>query len=447
MNQAGRHSPSVSVTTLGCKSNQYDSSAIEEALAKGGLIPVPFPGPADAYVINTCTVTAKTDSQSRQLIRRARRANPDAVVIVTGCYAEVSPGEIKGLSEVDYILGNPQKGEIFNYIIKGRSETGPHLLVGPQGRGTPLALRAAGAGGRTRVNLKIQDGCNKKCSYCIIPQARGVSRSLPIEEVEREIDILVERGFKEIIFTGIHLGSWGADLLPARHLTAVMRLVEKRAWPARFRISSLDPDEVDTEFIDILRSSKRICNHLHLPIQSGDDGIIKKMKRPYTAGEFSGKVARLTGQVKGISIGTDVIAGFPGEGAREFERTYSLLKDSPLAYLHIFPFSPRRSTPAFDYGGKVDAAAVKERGARLKALDTFKRKEFYGRFIGVEAEVLVEGSRDKKTGMARGKTRNYIPVFLEGNGKGLENNFVRVSLKSIHGRSGMGGAILRKGSL
>ncbi len=447
MNEAGRHTPSVSVTTLGCKSNQYDSAAIEETLAKGGLKSVPFPGPADAYVINTCTVTAKTDSQSRQLIRRARRANPGAVIIVTGCYAQVSPGEVKGLSEVDYILGNPQKGEVFNYIMKGRSETGPRLLVGPGLKGTPTALRAAGAGGRTRVNLKIQDGCNKKCSYCIIPKARGVSKSIPTEKVEQEIDLLVERGFKEIIFTGIHIGAWGADLTPARRLTDIMRLVEKRAWPARFRISSLDPDEVDTEFIDILKTSKRICNHLHLPVQSGDDAIIKKMRRPYTVKEFSEKVMRLTGAVKGISIGTDVITGFPGEGDVAFEHTFSLLKDTPLAYLHIFPFSPRRSTPAFDYVEKVDAWTIKKRCRRLKALDVLKRKEFYGRFIGVEAEVLVEGSRDKKTGMARGKTRNYIPVLLEGDSGGLENTFVRVSLKGVHRQQGMTGTILKKGLL
>ncbi|GMR04147.1 MAG: tRNA (N(6)-L-threonylcarbamoyladenosine(37)-C(2))-methylthiotransferase MtaB [Thermodesulfobacteriota bacterium] len=433
---------SVSVTTLGCKANQYDSSAMEEALSAEGLSTVAFPGPADAYVINTCTVTARTDSQSRQLIRRAQRANPRAVVIVTGCYAQVFPGDVEGIKGVDYILGNPQKQDIFNYIKKGRNpDADAKVVVGPEAQGALMGLRARGASGRTRTNLKIQDGCNKKCSYCIIPRARGLSRSLTLEEVEREIDLLVERGFKEVVFTGIHIGSYGHDLTPARDLKDVMMLVEKRDWPARFRISSLDPDEVDMEFIDILKTSKKICNHLHLPLQSGDDSIIKKMQRPYSAKDFYEKAVKLAAEVKDISIGTDVIAGFPGEREPEFEKTFSLLEETPLSYLHVFPFSPRTSTPAYGYEGRVDPKTVKERCRRLRGLDTLKRRKYLNAFIGKEAEVLVEGSQDKKTGLLRGKSRNYIPVVVQG-GQGLENRILRVALKGLDGQKGMWGCLL-----
>lgn len=429
----------VSISTLGCKSNQYDSSALEDVLRDASIDVVPFPGPADAYIINTCTVTGKTDYQSRQLIRKVRRHNPEAVVIVTGCYAQVSPDEVVSIEGVDYVVGNPEKGRIVEYIKKGR-QASPVKDIGDWQKGTPWSLRARSSSGRTRANFKIQEGCNRSCSYCIIPKARGLSRSLPLNEVEREIESLVSSGYKEIILTGIHLGAYGSDFKEPADLTSIIELIEKKNYPARFRISSLDPDEVTDKLIDLLKGAKRACNHLHLPLQSGDDTIIRKMHRPYTGALFAEKVEKLAVSVPDISIGADVIAGFPGEGEREFSNTCSLVSNLPLSYLHIFPFSIRRGTPAATYPGQVEGRVIKERCDRLHELDTQKRNDFYRAFTGKLSSVLVESARDKKTGLLKGRTRNYIPVLIEGE-DGLRNGFTRVKLLSPFGEGMKGEAL------
>lgn len=419
----------VCITTLGCKSNQYDSSALEDLLRCSGIETVPFPSFADAYIINTCTVTGRTDYQSRQLIRRVRKTNPDAVVIVTGCYAQVSPEEVSGIEGVDYILGNPDKEKVLECLAKGRRPA-PLAIVGDYKEGTPFTLRAKSSSGRTRANLKIQEGCNKSCSYCIIPKARGASKSLPLAEAEREMDALVEAGFNEMILTGIHLGAYGADLVPELSLVDVLRLIERKDYPCRFRISSLDPDEVTDELIDVLAGSKRVCNHLHLPLQSGDDKVIRLMHRPYTGKVFAEKVTKLHERVPEISIGVDVIAGFPGEGEAEFENTFSLLAGLPVSYLHIFPFSKRKGTPAAVASGQVHPAVIKQRCQKLFALDVQKRESFHASFINKTAEVLIETSRDKKTGLLKGRARNYIHVTLEPDGgtDALKNTFAKVRL-------------------
>lgn len=430
MTEAPNNRQRVAVATLGCKSNQYDSSAIEDALRAGEFAIVPFPAEADAYIINTCTVTAKTDAQSRALIRRVRRLNPSAIVIVTGCYAQVSPDEVKRIEDVDYILGNPQKGNVLECLKKGRRTDGPETIVGPDKDGTPLTLRAAASSGRTRVNIKVQDGCNKSCSYCIIPKARGSSKSLPLDDVEREVDTLIGAGYKEIVLTGIHLGAYGADLSAKADISAVLELIEERDWPCRFRISSLDPDEVTEEVIEVIKGAKRICNHLHLCLQSGDNAIIKKMKRPYTRELFAERVGKLAASVPDISIGADVIAGFPGEGSGEFENTFSLLKDLPVTYLHIFPFSRRSGTPAVSYAGQVESRIIKKRCVRLKELDAVKRAEFYKGFIGRSASVLAESAVDNETNVFKGKTTNYIPVEFKGE-EGLRNKIMDLRLTGV----------------
>lgn len=403
----------ASVTTLGCKSNQYDSSALEDVMRGADLDVVPFPAFADAYIINTCSVTGKTDHQSRQLIRKVRKLNPGAVVIVTGCYAQVSPDEVVRIEGVDYVVGNPQKGAILEYILKGRPAK-PEMAVGDWRQGTPLSLRARSSGGRTRANLKVQEGCDRACSYCIIPKARGRSKSVALDDVEREMEILIEAGYREIILTGIHLGAYGSDLSPSEDITSILKLIEKRDLPCRFRISSLDPDEVTDELTDILKTSKRICNHLHLPLQSGDDGVINNMRRPYTASLFRQKAERLFASVPDISVGIDVIAGFPGEGEKEFSNTYSLINSLPLSYLHIFPFSKRRGTPAAERPGQVDPRVIKDRCEVLKELDREKRLSFHRSFLDKKAEVLFEMSRDRETGLLKGRARNYIQVYMDG---------------------------------
>lgn len=435
----------VSITTLGCKSNQYDSSAIAELLSKGLFSIVTFAAPADACIINTCTVTGKSDREARQLIRKARRTNPDAVLIVTGCYAEVGHDELGRIPDVDYVIGNSGKHRIAEYILKQRPKHGPVVVVGKGREGVPFSLRAGSSSGRTsgrtRAYLKIQEGCSKACSYCIIPKARGASRSLPLDEVSREIGLLVDKGFKEIILTGIHMGLYGADISPKAGMASVIRLIEEKAPPCRFRLSSLDACEVTDELIALLKDAKRICRHLHLPLQSGDNAILKGMGRTYTREYYGERVQRLFDAVPGISIGADVMAGFPGEGDKEFENTCSLLKDLPLSYLHIFPFSRRKHTAAASFSSQNHVAKIKERCAVLKKLDEAKRMEFYGRFIGKEAEVLVESGHPpagraghRAAGLLSGWTDNYIPVVLEPNGI-LSNTIVKARLTGLKGRA------------
>ncbi len=404
---------SFAIKTLGCRANQYDSTALEEMLKEEGLERVDTVEEADAFIINTCTVTSKTDSEARQLVRRIRRANPDTVIIVTGCYAQVYPERIKELGCVDYILGNPDKARIAECIRAGRPSEG-RIIVGNWQDGTPLSLRIKRPSVRTRVNLKVQDGCNKTCSYCIIPKARGRSKSLPLEEVLRDIETLIEQGVKEFVLTGIHLGTYGLDLNPETDITGLIRTIEERGYPARFRISSLDPDELTEELIEILSSAKSICPHMHLPVQSGDDHILRLMRRPYTAELFRNKVLRLYEKVKHIAIGVDIMVGFPGEGEREFVNSLKLMEELPISYMHIFPYSVRPGTAAADFPERVDGRIVKQRVQRLKELDRGKRLSFYLAQIGSVKKVIVESRRDRKTGLLCGRTENYIPTLLDG---------------------------------
>ncbi len=440
----------VSIATLGCISNQYDSSAIEAMLKQNNfkLVPAGFKqgiagsyDAADVFIINTCTVTGKADYQSRRLVRRAKAANPDAVVVVTGCYAQVSAQEAAQIDGVDYVLGNPEKEKVLQYILEGKRKH-PKIDVTETAKDTPLTLRAKGSPGRTRAYLKVQDGCNNSCSYCIIPRARGVSRSLPVSEILNEIESLVASGYKEIILTGIHLGAYGLDLESKIDIAGLVKAIDEKNYPCRFRISSLDPDEVSDELIEIMANSKTICNHLHLPLQSGDDNILKKMNRRYTGRLFAERIESIINAVPDISIGVDVIVGFPGEDEKKFLNTYSLLEKLFVAYMHIFPYSKRKGTAAADFSEQIDSRIVKERCERLKELDKIKRKKFYEKFIGKKAWVLIETSRDKETGFFKGRARNYIPLLIK-NHNGLQNSEIEVIGAEINGGRIIGYAIDR----
>jgi threonylcarbamoyladenosine tRNA methylthiotransferase MtaB len=430
----------VSITTLGCKSNQYDSAAIEDILKENNFEITVSKGrqsePADVCIINTCTVTGNTDYQSRQLIRKAVAANPDAVILVTGCYAQISSQEIADIEGVDYVVGNPEKERVLQYILEGKRKH-PKIEVNEAAQDRPLTLRAQGSSNRTRAYIKVQDGCNNSCSYCIIPMARGISRSLPLLSILKEIDGLIANGYKEIILTGIHLGAYGLDLDSKVNITGLIKAIADKNYPCRFRISSLDPDEVSDALIDIMTGSKTICNHLHLPLQSGDDNIVKMMNRRYTGRLFAALIEKIVKALPEISIGVDVIAGFPGEGEKEFLNTYNLLRDLPIAYMHIFPFSGRKGTSAAGFPNQVDTKIVKQRCEILKNLDKIKRKNFYEGFLGKRVSVLVEASRDKDTGFFTGRSRNYIP-FLIKNYNGLKNVEIDFICSEIHGDRAIG---------
>ncbi|MEE8185236.1 MAG: tRNA (N(6)-L-threonylcarbamoyladenosine(37)-C(2))-methylthiotransferase MtaB [Thermodesulfobacteriota bacterium] len=420
----------VSITTLGCKSNQYDSFAIEEILERNNFFIVNSPENADACIINTCTVTGKTDSRSRQLIRKVKRRNPGALVIVTGCYAQVSPREVAAIDGVDYVLGNPEKEKIVEYLTASKIQNDYKGKVDVGAQSNNLGLRTSMAPGRTRAYLKVQDGCDNSCSYCIIPRARGRARSLSLNNVLREIDKLIEKGYKEIVITGIHLGSYGLDLPSGLDIIKLIRLIEDRRYPCRFRVSSLDPDEVTDEFIDIMASAKTICKHLHLPLQSGDEGILKKMDRCSNSTLFRERIIRLVDSMPSLSIGVDIIVGFPGEGDAEFLNTYNMLKELPISYMHIFPFSKRIGTPAANFEGQIKDAVIKQRCKRLKDVNREKRMFFYSGFLGNEVHVLIESNINKATGLLQGRTDNYIPVLLDNYG-GPTNKLLPVILKEI----------------
>ena len=378
----------VALTTLGCKSNRYDSQVIEGLLRGEGFETVSFRDEADAYIINTCTVTSKTDYQSRQLVRRARRLNPSALLIVTGCYAQVSPGEIAGIEGVDYVVGTLERDRIPTFIKSGRKTGSPEVVTAGK-RDSQPAFYSPGikSNTMTRAYLKVQDGCDAFCSYCIIPYARGRSRSATREEVLLGLEDLMEKGFKEIVLTGIHLGGYGRDLSPASSLTALLEEMEKRDYPCRIRLSSIEPLEITDGIIALMKSSNLLCNHLHVPFQSGDDKVLSAMKRPYSRAELIGLVGKLCSSLPHISIGVDVIAGFPGESEAGFANTCDLLRELPLSYFHVFPYSRRKGTPAAELS-PLENGVIKERAKVLRELGEKKKADFLNQNLGQNGEGL-----------------------------------------------------------
>ncbi|HPQ44388.1 MAG TPA: tRNA (N(6)-L-threonylcarbamoyladenosine(37)-C(2))-methylthiotransferase MtaB, partial [Syntrophales bacterium] len=414
------------VVTLGCKVNHYESASIIEQLEKESVSVVPFSSSADIYIVNTCTVTSKTDFQSRQLVRRAHRTNPSAVIIVTGCYAQTDPEEFRALPGVRMIVGTEMK-EMLPAIIQNITHETQEVMVSDIG----LKRRFSGLPvtkfpGQTRAYLKIQDGCDSFCSYCIIPYARGRSRSFPKEEVIGQIHRLTEAGHREIILTGIHLGAYGQDLSSPLTLLDLLRAIEDHTDLERLRVSSINPTEISEEMIDHMRSSKILCRHLHLSLQSGDNRILQIMRRPYTTDLVGDLVERLETAITDIAIGADVITGFPGESEQEFQNTADFIEKLKLAYLHIFPYSQRPGTRAFSFPDQVRKSVRKERASILRNIGNRKRIVFNSGFIGKKLSVLVEGSRDKETTYVKGFSDNYVPVLIPGGDMSLANHIVGV---------------------
>ena len=431
----GGHAPDerprrVALVTLGCKVNQCESAGIAERLRERGHTLVGFDDEADVCIVNTCTVTARTDYQSRQLIRRAARRNPRAQVIVTGCYAQVAPDRLQALPNVRLVAGTAEKETIPDLV--GTLNGGPpEIRVRDIGTARRFSgLTADRFPGRTRAFLKIQDGCNARCSYCIVPMARGPSRSMPFRDVLGRVEALSGAGYREIVLTGVHLGAWGADLSPAMDLPSLLRGIEAAGRVGRLRLSSIEPLEVTAELLACLRESAVLCPHLHIPLQSGDDRILSAMGRHYDRRFFRDLVDRIVAEIPGAAVGVDVMTGFPGEGHREFENTAEFLRSLPVSYLHVFPYSERPGTAAASLPGRVEAALRSQRAAALRALGLAKRTDFAKRAVGSRQTVLVEGSRDRKTGLLKGFTGNYIPVLLSGGNEEWMNRLVDVVIES-----------------
>jgi len=420
------------ITTLGCKVNQYESDAIAQRLKNLGCIPAGAEDPADLCIINTCTVTQKASMQSRQTVRQAIRFNPEARIIVTGCYAQTEPDAIKKIDGVHHIIGHGDKHNIPDIVLsQEKSLPSPSLirrniLHELHFKQIPVTV----FGNRTRPFLKIQDGCDTFCTYCIVPYARGRSRSMPLEGVLKNIHCLKQAGFHEVVLTGVHLGAYGLDLSPQTSLTALLDHIRESNAMDRVRLSSIEPHELTQDIIKLVAETEIFCDHFHIPLQSGDDRILEKMHRPYTSSFFIDLIVKIKDQVPDAAIGVDILIGFPGETEKAFENTYSLIKKLPITYLHVFPFSPRPGTPAGKYPQKVPQKTIKARCEKMRRLGNEKKRIFYETFMGKTVEVLIEGKRDKATGLLKGITSNYIPVHVVGEDD-LFNTLVQVNIEKI----------------
>ena len=405
--------PTVAIETLGCKVNQYESAYFLEVLKQAGYCIVPFRERADVYIVHSCAVTAKAESQTRQLLRRARRANPDALVVAAGCYAQLEGNRIASERLATHILGNPGKFNILECMDRPGSFERPYLAPGRPPRSCsefeilPVSNMHTG---RTRAMLKIQDGCDSFCSYCVVPHVRGRSRSLPSHLVLSHIDNLVSAGYREIVLTGIHLGKWGKDLDPELNLSHLLEKIGSSRRPVRLRLSSLEPEECDPGLLDVIASVPWICRHFHIPMQSADPEILDRMRRPYSPQHYAKLVAQIHSTFPDAAIGTDVLTGFPGETERQFENTLAFIADLPLSYLHVFPFSPRPGCPAAGFSGRILGSELRRRVALLRALGSQKKRDFRERFVGKHLEVLVE--TEIKPGLWEGISNNYIKVLV-----------------------------------
>jgi threonylcarbamoyladenosine tRNA methylthiotransferase MtaB len=420
----------IAITTLGCKINQYDSAVIRNRLEDGHLF-VPFAEAADCYVINTCTVTDRADWEARQLVRRAKRANPRGRVIVTGCYAQVSPTEVARLPGVDYVVGLNRLDDLLRFV--DRSARPPEAVIAVsevrRERGVPV-LGTRALPGHTRAFLKIQEGCNYSCSYCIIPAARGLSRSVPPRAVLEQVRALAGAGYREIVVTGIHLGSYGQDLNPKTDLTSLLEMIAASGLMPRLRLSSLDPREVPDRLLDLIAGSEVICAHLHVCAQAGDDGILKRMRRNYDTAFYRDLLAKVRERLPDAAIGSDIIVGFPAESDAQFDSSLEYFASLPLTYFHVFPYSQRRGTAAASLTGHVPADAKKNRARKMRELGAQKKRQFCAGFIGQVVSVLVEEKTDKATGLDRGFSRNYLPVMLAHDAD-FTNREVNVKLERV----------------
>jgi threonylcarbamoyladenosine tRNA methylthiotransferase MtaB len=416
----------VAIATLGCKTNQFESAAMIEQFEKAGYAVVPFTQPADIYVVNSCTVTARTDAETRRLIRRARRLNPAARVVATGCYAQVAQGELEQMPELDSVLGNREKQDITRLV-----ETGESLVSDIAGELTAGPLKLESFAEHTRAFLQAQNGCNSFCAYCIVPYARGRSRSVPLDAVLQGVRNLAAKGFKEVVLTGIHLGAYGLDLAPPQSLTGLVRRIDAERIVPRLRIGSVEPNELTDELLALMAESKIICPHLHLPLQSGSDSVLQRMGRRYTTAFFRDLMARIVSALPQAFIGADVIAGFPGETEEEFNETLQLIEDLPFSDLHVFPYSSRPGTRAAAMPGQVPGNVIKKRAELLRDCAARKKDGFLSRQVGHEVMVLVQGF-DEKSLICNGISNNYVTVRFQGQ-KGMINSEQEVSVDGVAG--------------
>lgn len=412
----------IAFYTLGCKVNQADTASMENLFLRSGHQLVSFDGEADVYIINTCVVTNTGQRKSRQTIHRAIRKNPNALIVVTGCYPQTAAEEVKAIAGVDMIIGNQDRAQIVQLVEERLAHRQTDTLDAVHKLTASTAFEEMAAGDitdKTRAFLKIQEGCNQFCTYCIIPYARGPLRSRSLESIRTETQRLISAGFKEIVLIGIHLGCYGKENPNGPTLYDAVKTVLEVPGVQRLRLGSLESVEVEPRLLTLMQEDARFCRHLHLPLQSGCDKTLQAMHRPYTTAKFKTLLADIKNKVPDIAITTDVIAGFPGETEADFETTCKFAESCGFSKMHIFPFSARKGTPAEKFAGAVTEAVKKERADILGKIDETMHKTFLQAMVGQKAEVLFEQPAGED--YFEGLTGNYQRVFVKSGGRSGRN--------------------------
>jgi len=408
--------PTFSIKTLGCKVNQYESQLIRENFLKTGFHEVNGKKPADIYVINTCTVTERADKDSRHFIRHAHNINPNAKIVVTGCLAENDADMISKIEGVTDIVKNSGKNNLISLITDNSSLKNENFISGFKGH--------------TKAFVKIQDGCDNFCSFCKVPLVRGRSRSRPLEDIKKEVAALLKNGFKEIVLSGICLGEWGRDFGNKLELADAIEALEGLYGEFRIRLSSIELKYISDRLIEKMATSPKLCRHLHIPLQSGDNRILKAMKRPYAREEYLARILKVKSLIPEIGVTTDVLVGFPGEDNDSFDATLGLVREFAPHRIHIFSYSPREGTKAASLKGIIPADVIKERMGQLSEITKELSYGYRKIFLKKEVEILVENKRDKITQLLTGYTDTYIKVLSEG-GDSLKGNLLRCKISEV----------------
>ncbi|HZR31790.1 MAG TPA: tRNA (N(6)-L-threonylcarbamoyladenosine(37)-C(2))-methylthiotransferase MtaB [Terriglobales bacterium] len=444
------------VENFGCRATQADGAAIEQQLRAQGLDRALISTQAEVVVLNTCTVTAAADHDARAAIRRIHRQNPNCQILVTGCYAQRAPEETASLPGVRWVVGNSHKHQVAEIVAKGIAGNGlarpgssfvPLSSVRPQSPASSIVVEDIFAhtelmaapvfdalSERTRPNLKVQDGCNNRCSFCVIPSVRGRSRSLRLEDVLRQINQLVESGYREVVISGINLGRWGRDLLPQMRFEGLVEAILQDTDLQRLRLSSIEPMDWSDELIALVAGSPRVAKHAHAPLQSGSDRILRAMHRKYRPWHYRDRVFKIRAAIPDAAIGADVMVGFPGESDADFEQTRSLIEELPFTYLHVFTYSSRPGTPSEKMGAQVPAPVAHQRNRVLRELAATKKLEFQRSFVGGTLEAIT-------LGVVRGEytealTHNYLKLQLKGHHQ--PNLCINAQIAGISGDSLLG---------
>lgn len=429
----------IAFYTLGCKVNQADTASMENLFLRSGHQLVSFDGEADVYIINTCVVTNTGQRKSRQTIHRAIRKNPNALIVVTGCYPQTAAEEVKAIAGVDMIIGNQDRAQIVQLVEERLAHRQTDTLDAVHKLTASTAFEEMAAGDitdKTRAFLKIQEGCNQFCTYCIIPYARGPLRSRSLESIRTETQRLISAGFKEIVLIGIHLGCYGKENPDGPTLYDAVKTVLDVPGVQRLRLGSLESVEVEPRLLTLMQEDARFCRHLHLPLQSGCDKTLQAMHRPYTTAKFKTLLADIKTKVPDIAITTDVIVGFPGETEADFETTCKFAESCGFSKMHIFPFSARKGTPAEKFAGTVTEAVKKERADILGRIDETMHKTFLQAMVGQNAEILFEQPAGED--YFEGLTGNYQRVFVKSSGRNLGGEILPVKITAFDGEKLLG---------